>query len=158
MTAAAPASGPLGSLRADHVAIRVADYQESARWYVDKLGFTEEQTWTLPHRPGMRFGYLRLGGFRLELLGGASPEPRGLEVAEVSDHLRREGYAHLCFHVEDLNAAMAELERRGVPVLMPPSDYTQLGLRIGFVQDNNGNVIELAQTVPGADTAASRRS
>lgn len=113
MTAAAPPSGPLASPRADHVAIRVPDYQASARWY---------------------------------------------EVGEVADHLRREGYAHLCSHVEDLDAAMAELERRGVPALMPPSDYPQVGLRIGFVQDDTGNVIELAQTVPGAGTTVTRRS
>ncbi len=55
-----PASTPgLGITRADHVALRVADYDESVRFYTEKLGFQLTAEWTLGDAfPELRFAYL----------------------------------------------------------------------------------------------------
>jgi catechol 2,3-dioxygenase-like lactoylglutathione lyase family enzyme len=52
---AATASDGLGINRADHVALRVADYDETIRFYTTKLNFQLEIEWTLGDAaPGVR--------------------------------------------------------------------------------------------------------
>ena len=44
----------------------------------------------------------------------------------------------------DVDATLAELSGRGVEVLGEPIDLEAIGRRLGFLKDNNGNIIELA--------------
>ncbi|MEM9924323.1 MAG: hypothetical protein AAF915_11330 [Cyanobacteria bacterium P01_D01_bin.50] len=48
-----------------------------------------------------------------------------------------------------LDAAFIELEKKGVPSFVPPQTYplSNYWRRVGFVLDNNGNVIEFAETL-----------
>ena len=39
-----PASSPLASLKINHAAIRVPDFDEAVAWYADKLDFRSKQT------------------------------------------------------------------------------------------------------------------
>jgi methylmalonyl-CoA epimerase len=131
------------ALRHDHVALRVADYDATVRWYADVLGFRVETQW---ENGGLRVAFLRHGDARLEILGGASPDPQP-EDGDLAASLRRAGLHHFCLAVDDLDAAVAELRRRGVPTLAEPVDVAPIGRRIAFVKDNGGNLIQLSGPV-----------
>jgi catechol 2,3-dioxygenase-like lactoylglutathione lyase family enzyme len=90
----AAGGGPLGLRYADHVALRVGDYNESLAFYTGKLGFELVQEWTLGDAvPGVRFAYLRLAGFEIELIGDGGPR-LAADQADIGDHLSRGGYIH----------------------------------------------------------------
>lgn len=49
-----------------------------------------------------------------------------------------------------LDAALAELRNRGVPVTLPVIETPGISRRLAFVRDPWGNMIELAERTPGA--------
>ena len=57
------------------------------------------------------------------------------------------GYSHVAFTVEDLEAAVAELEEQGVEVALQPKTMTVEGhdYKIAFVVDPDGYRIELVE-------------
>ena len=63
------------ALRADHVALRVANFAETINWYKEKLGFQEEVVWTVEELPGIQLAYLEHNRFRLEIIGGGGFQP-----------------------------------------------------------------------------------
>jgi methylmalonyl-CoA/ethylmalonyl-CoA epimerase len=139
-------STALGGLRADHILIGVSNFEDSVRWYQDKLGFSEEMRWTVEGLPDLQLAYLMLNGFRLEIIGTSQPRVGSPSSSDFADHLRTQGFAHLCFVVDDVDEALAELNRRGVPTFVSPETYplSNVRRRVAFIQDNNGNVIEMA--------------
>ncbi|GHO48936.1 VOC family protein [Ktedonospora formicarum] len=134
-----------GIKSADHIALRVADYDQSVRFYTGTLGFELETEWTLGEAaPGLRFAYVRLGSFKIEIIGDGQLTPAPATV-DIPDHLSRSGFIHLCLRVENLNDTLAELRRRGVEVFVEPFDVEPISQHLALIKDNSGNVIELAQ-------------
>lgn len=144
----------LASLQADHIMLRVPNFEETMLWYKDKFGFKEVLRWKEPSLPGVGLAYLELNGFRLEILGGGEPQPRKAIATpnNVPTHTRFEGYRHLCFRTNNVDATLAELNRRGVPTFEPAYDYLPIRRRLGFVLDNNGNAIEFSGPMKGTQS------
>jgi glyoxylase I family protein len=72
------ASSPLASLKINHTAIRVPDFDTAVAWYADKLDFRVKQTVSVA---GLSFGFLYPAGddsFHFELMAraGRSRTPR----------------------------------------------------------------------------------
>lgn len=146
VAASEPTAG-LRITRADHVALRVADYDASVRFYTETLGFQLEAEWTLGDAfPELRLAYVRLGEFMIEIIGDGRPD-LAPAASDISDHLRRGGYIHLCLRVENLDAALAELRRRGVGVFAEPFEVHPISQRLALIEDNSGNLIELAEAI-----------
>jgi lactoylglutathione lyase/glyoxylase I family protein len=57
---------------------------------------------------------------------------------------------HFCLHVDNVDAARAELIRRGVDVLGEPFEIEDISRRLALFRDPWGNMIELSETLPGA--------
>ncbi len=128
----------------DHVMICVPNYQETIQWYKDKLDATIEREWTVDELPDLKLAYLNIHGFRLEVVGSTKAET-GMPIAsDFGESLRTTGIGHFCFRVDDVDAALAEMNRRGVPTFVAAADYPNIGRRVGFMKDNNGNIIEFA--------------
>jgi len=53
------------------------------------------------------------------------------------------GYVHLAFNSPDVDAVAAELIDRGVKLELPPTNFDAAGVRLIFIRDNNGNLIEI---------------
>ena len=94
-------------------------------------------------------------GYRLELLhrpgSGAGRKP-----ATPAEAALREGYGHVAFDVTDLDAGYDRAVARGARPVMPPGPSPEPGVRMAFVADPEGNLVELlhrpARTAPpGAD-------
>jgi extradiol dioxygenase family protein len=55
--------------------------------------------------------------------------------------------AYIAFIVDDIDAVAAELKKRNVEFIWEPIVDDELELKLCFIKDNNGNLIELAQAL-----------
>lgn len=107
-----------------HVSVNVSDVPAAVSFYVDVLGLSLRAD-----RPDFPFGgaWLDVGGQQVHLIEAVVPTDRG---------------QHVAFAVDDVDAAVAELRRRGIEV----SDARAVGAaRQAFLHDPSGNRIELQQ-------------
>ena len=123
----------------NYVAISVPNYQETLQWYQNNFDATIEKEWTAPKLPHLKLAYLNISGFRLKVIGNAQ--------SSSFPNLKTTGLAHLSFQVDNVDEVMNKLKERGVNTFVEGTDYQDLGVRVGFIKDNNGNVIELVQNL-----------
>ena len=136
--------------RLDHVGLAVADLEAAVAWFCDVFGMVPELT--------VGVGALDLSiemlvhpafGYRLELLhrpGSAA----GRKPAGPGEAALREGFGHMAFDVPDLDGAFDRAVARGARPVMPPCPSPESGVRMAFVADPEGNLIELLHRPPVA--------
>jgi catechol 2,3-dioxygenase-like lactoylglutathione lyase family enzyme len=128
-----------------HVGLSVADLDAEQRWYQHNLGLNEVIERVELRDPPVRTVVLRApSGLRLELIELAGSEP-----ASTNDPLeaaRIQTYGHLALDVNDLDTAFAELVAAGANPLSPPAPGASPGVRFAYVQDPEGNLLELIQS------------
>jgi len=135
--------GPL-----NHVGIAVPDIHKAIDFYRDVLGATDiTEPKALPPQ-GVSFAFVTLPSGQVELI-----EPYG-EKSPILKFLERNpkgGQHHVCFEVEDIHAAKALMEDRGMRVLNEPRIGAH-GTPVVFLHpgDSGGVLIELMET-PKAD-------
>jgi catechol 2,3-dioxygenase-like lactoylglutathione lyase family enzyme len=84
--------------------------------------------------------------FWVELLGDGSPTPAPRPgYSDLGDSLNYAGYHHFCLTVNDIDATVAELRRRGVTIVTEPFTLDVISRKLAFFSDPWGNLIELAQ-------------
>jgi len=148
-------------LNPDHVTIAVADAGRAIAFFA-LLGFKKGHVATIdggvPARymgmPGMKAQHITLA------LEGANPhfeiqllefEPRpGTDPGEHPTNLRKRGFNHLGFRVDDIEADTARLVANGVRMLSDEMDYISRKLRL--FEGPEGITLELVQWV-GSDAA-----
>jgi lactoylglutathione lyase len=133
--------------RLDHVGLAVADLAAARSWYCEVFGLAPELT--------LRVDAINLSiemlihpvhGYRLELLhrpGSAADKP-----ASPGEAALREGYGHMAFDVTDLDAAYDRAVARGAKSVMPPGPSPEPGVRMAWVADPEGNLVELLHRPP----------
>jgi lactoylglutathione lyase len=121
-----------------HVAIRVRDVARTLDFYVGKLGF--EEMFRLDRDGRLWLMYVRITDTQfLEIF----PEGEGERAAGKE----AVGYNHLCLEVSDIDAALADLAAKGVP-LSNPLKMALDGNRQAWIEDPDGHRIELMQLSP----------
>jgi lactoylglutathione lyase/glyoxylase I family protein len=141
-----PPDSPFASAKIHHLALRVPDAEGSKRWFVEKLDFRIVCEWPMGEH---RCAWLRSpgeNGVIIEIVGGNSPEPNP-DFATVEETLEYGGYHHVSIEVRNVADAVAELRRRGVLIVGDPLDVIPIGLRVAFVADPWGNMVELAERI-----------
>ncbi len=126
-------------LKYHHVGVSVPDLEASIAWYGRVLEFELEARGRLP-AADVQVALLRRGTLRIELF---QPE-RGLPLPAArrypDEDILTHGNKHVAFAVKNVDAAAAELRRRGadgvVAKHMPQASVL-------FMRDNAGNLIEL---------------
>jgi len=106
----------------------------------DKFGLDLEYT---EERVQTRIGMLPVGDTYIELLQGVTPESGATKwLAEKGQSL-----FHICFEVEDIDAALAELKAKGTPLLNDEPIIGHANCRIAFIDPRaTGNLLfELAE-------------
>ncbi|MDO1501700.1 VOC family protein [Winogradskyella maritima] len=136
----------LATMKADHLLLGVSNFEETLQWYQDILGFEVEVQWKVEGLDNLDLAYLNNGDFRIEIIGDKSSEQNNKQVSDFSDHLSHQGFAHICFQVDDIDLAMKQLNDKGIETFIkagtyPLDTYTR---RVAFIKDLNGNVIEFA--------------
>jgi lactoylglutathione lyase len=122
--------------RIHHVGLPVSDLDLSVAWYREALGLTHESTAGVPG--GVAY-MVAPTGERLELLAvDVQPSAWDDPIAAL-----RAGVPHTAWTVEDLDAAHARAVEAGGRSVWTPRDTPEPGLRIAFVADPDGNLVEL---------------
>jgi len=130
--------------RVEHVAIAVRDMAASMKMLEETLGLELDYE----ERIGdTRLAMYPVGETSLELLQAEGP------ASKVQDWIDRKGQSlyHLCFEVDDIDAALAELRQKGVALIDETPRPGHGGSRIAFLDPAaTGNIlIELAELPAG---------
>jgi lactoylglutathione lyase len=136
--------------RLDHVGLAVADLAAAVSWFCDVFGLVPELTARVDAFD-LSIGMLihPVHGYRLELLHRPGSRADG-KPATPGDAALREGYGHVAFDMTDLDAAYERAVARGARPVMPPGQSPEPGVRMAFVADPEGNLIELLHRPPPA--------
>ena len=97
----------------------------------------------------MRLAYLSNGTVKVEILGGSEAKLQS-PPTNLADTFGVERLHHFCIAVDDLDATVAELRSRGVNFLGEPFVVEEIGRRLAFLTDNDGNMIELSAPMDDA--------
>lgn len=127
-------------LKIDHLGIAVKDLSQAVQAY-EALGFAVDATHDVPTEK-VRAAFLPVGESHLELLEPTDPSSVIARFLE-----KRSGLHHVCVLVEDIDAALAELKGRGVPVLDETPRIGAGGCRVAFVHPRGaaGVLLELKE-------------
>ena len=137
-------------MRLDHVGLTVTDLDRSLAFYCGTLGGQLE--WINPHLAGPQsetvFGLegckaraagVVLWGIHLELFQfhspASAPGPRGYHLT---------GWKHVALQVADIDAAVADLQRRGVSLQFPVQTVAP-GVRMVYFEDVDGIIWEFIE-------------
>ncbi|RKQ71644.1 methylmalonyl-CoA epimerase [Litorimonas taeanensis] len=132
----------IGSL--NHVGIAVPDINQALAFYRDVLGAKDCTEPKVLAPQGVKYAFVNLPSGQVELIepyGETSPIIRFLEKNPKG------GQHHICFEVEDINAAKALMETRGMRVLGEPRIGAH-GTLVVFLHpgDAGGVLIELMES------------
>jgi glyoxylase I family protein len=139
--------GAVGA-RLDHVGLTVTDLKAAVSWFCDVFGLVPELT--------LRVEALDLSiemlvhpayRYRLELLHRPGSQA-ARKPGTPGEAALRDGYGHVAFDVTDLDAGYDRAVSRGARPVMPPGPAPEPGVRMAFVADPEGNLIELLHRPP----------
>ena len=142
----------------DHVTVAVADAAPAIEFFA-VLGFRLDHVATIDGgEPATYMGMpdmtaqhitLVLDGaephFEIQLLEFAPTPGRDADPGEHPTNLRRRGYNHLAFRVDDIESATADLVANGVTLLSEEMDYISRKLRL--FEGPEGITLELVEWV-----------
>ncbi|MBE3560703.1 MAG: methylmalonyl-CoA epimerase [Ktedonobacteraceae bacterium] len=103
------------SRRVDHIAIIVRSIEQALPFYRDVLGLTPSEIREVPTEQ-VRIAFLPPTdgrGSEIELIEPTNPTSSLVRFLEK----RGEGLHHICLEVDDIEAALREMQEKGVPVL-----------------------------------------
>lgn len=112
-----------------HVAIFTQNFAAMEQFYAGTLGFRVARRWD--HR-GIIF--IDIGSTTIELIGRETAPAAGSTPGPIH---------HIALHVEDVDAAHAELVALGVKIKSAPANFEDV--RISFFFDPDGNSLELVE-------------
>jgi lactoylglutathione lyase len=135
--------------RLDHVGLNVADLEEAERWYCAAFGFTAQHRFTLEALDLRIIMLVDGNGQRFELLQRSGGTP-GLRAATPVEAAATWGYGHVCFVVADLDETYVRLLGLGAGAVFQPRPSPEDGVRMAWVHDPEGNLIELITPPPAA--------
>jgi methylmalonyl-CoA/ethylmalonyl-CoA epimerase len=127
-------------LKIDHLGIAVKGLAEAvAAWKA--LGFEVEGVHEVPSEK-LRAAFLPIGESHLELL---EPTDDSSVIAKFLE--KRSGLHHVCFLVDDLEAALAEMKAKGVHLIDQAPRTGAGGCRVAFVHPKaaGGVLVELKE-------------
>lgn len=125
----------------DHIGLVVNSLDESLATYCDLLGFTLLERRDVPEH-GVEVAFLDAGNSTLELLAPTDPASGTARFLQN----RGEGVHHICFVVDDIHAALAQLRGQGLRLIDERPRQGVHGL-VAFVHPKatHGAMIELLQ-------------
>jgi len=131
---------PRQGARISHIGIAVKSLDETVPFYTEILGLSQVP---LDHADGARIAGFAAGDALVELLEAQSPQS---PIAKFLDR-RGPGIHHICFAVDDLDAALARCRSAGIRLVDETPRTGAEGKRIAFLHPSatNGVLIELTE-------------
>ena len=130
--------------RIDHIAIIVRNLEQALVFYRDTLGITPGEIKEVPSEQ-VRIAFLPMGGpggSEIELIEPTTPDSSLTKFLEK----RGEGLHHVCLEVDNIDAALAEMQVKGAPVLDKQPRVAAEGRAIFLhPKGTNGVLLELLE-------------
>jgi len=112
----------------EHIGIAVKSIEESIPYYENVLGLKCYAVEEVKDQK-VKTAFFMVGQTKIELLESTDPEgPIGKFIEK-----RGEGIHHIAFATDDVNAALAEADSKGVKLIDQQSRKGAEGLNIGFL-------------------------
>ena len=140
-TAAPKSEPPFRSAGGAFLALSVADLQQSARWYAEKLGL--EVVMQSPKRDGAAVIVLEGGGLIVELVQLDEALPLSNVTPSRGAPQLVHGFFKAGIVVDDLDGTVARLKQRGVAIAFGPFPRRDNQRANVLIRDNAGNLIQL---------------
>jgi glyoxylase I family protein len=129
--------------RLDHVGLNVSDLAAAEQWYAATLGYERDFVARLDT---FELDIVMLihpaRGDRLELLHRPGSRP-GLRADTPPEAVLTEGFGHVAFDVAGVDETFERLVSLGARPVMEPRPSPEPGVRMAFVADPEGNLVEL---------------
>jgi methylmalonyl-CoA/ethylmalonyl-CoA epimerase len=139
----------VSAVRPHHVGVSVADLEQSIAWYETYLGFSLEKTGGVPEDDGRMAMLVGEGGFRVELFELPSAAALPDERRHPATDLRTQGVKHVAYEVDDIEAFTERLRALGADIVWDLRVHDDV--KVLFLRDNTGNLVELVEAVELAD-------
>lgn len=125
----------------EHVGIAVESVDAARRFYEESMGLPLGGEEVLADR-GLKLAFFDAGGAKIELLEGLGDDPISKFIAK-----RGPGIHHLCFRVEDVEAAVASLKADGYEFVTEAPYEGAHGARVIFMKPAStfGVLVELLE-------------
>ena len=133
-------------MQLDHVGLSVADLDRQAAWYCRTFGLTTATPFEIAALRLRGIFVVGADGLAIELLERAGSQA-GLQAPDTATALLTRGYGHICLRVADLDSVHAAALTHGADERMPPQPSPEPGVRMSFLADPEGNLIELLDRV-----------
>ena len=130
------------TLRFDHVGIRVTDLDVAEAFYA-KLGFVRDPAEFAPEAKAC--GLVHAGGLRIHLIYNGEAAPDGNVLLDAA--VKRPGYTHAAFIIDDMDALVAWLGREGIGISEGPCMMGHGRRIVCFIRDPDLNVLEFNEIV-----------
>lgn len=139
-----PGLEPMAVIQRLSVCIAVSNLEETAKWYVETLGFRVVQQQDFPSYSS-RIAFLESRGFRIELVetNGLIPDNR----ADPPAHTQKQGLTQLSFKVNDIETAYEEAKKRDLTIALDLITVDAIGIKAFFIRDHEGNLIEFIEEI-----------
>lgn len=141
----------------DHVGLNVADLPAMTDWYAATLGLVVDFRFEVAQ---FDFHGVMLrhpdAGYRVELLHRPGSRA-GMQASDPVDAALVRGFGHLALDVPDVDAAYAGLRSAGASERMSPRPSPEPGVRMAYVADPEGNLVELLDRTAARATDTRRQ-
>lgn len=126
--------------RIEHVGVIVRDVDASRKLWEECFGIPLGSTEADERR---RLALYPVGESMVELIAGTTPDSKHQRMVAEG----KGGLNHICFEVEDIDEALAELKAKGIPLIDQVPRIGHAGCRIAFLDPSatEGCLIELAE-------------
>jgi len=129
-------------LKIDHLGVAIKSLQTAEKFWTDALGLVCEGSETVAEQ-GVTTAFFPVGDSEVELLQPAAADS---PVAKFIEN-RGEGIHHIAFRVENIEAALAELKKKGVRLIDETPRIGAGGAKIAFLHPKatSGVLVELCE-------------
>ena len=126
----------------DHIGIAVKDLDETVKFYEETLGIKCTGTEVVEEQK-VKVAFMPLGDCELEFLESTAPDG---PVAKFIDK-NGEGIQHIALRVDDIEAALKEMEEKGIRMIDAQPRYGAGNAKIAFMHPKatKGILLELSQ-------------
>ena len=128
--------------RIEHVGVVVRDLEASRKLWEGCFGIPLGSVEKSAVRP-QALALYPVGESMVELIAGTTPDSKHARMVAEG----KGGLNHICFEVENIDEALAELKAKGVPLLDQVPRFGHAGCRIAFIDPaaTENCLIELAE-------------
>jgi methylmalonyl-CoA/ethylmalonyl-CoA epimerase len=144
------------TVRPHHVGISVADLEASIAWYERFLGFRLENIVPVPEDVGRAAMLVGDCGFRVELFELPDAAPLPDDRRHPATDLRTHGVKHVAYEVDGIEAWQERLLDLGGDIVWDLRVHEDV--KVIFLRDNTGNLVELVEPVTFSEAETSGRS